>query len=227
MLLEGCCKEASLHQVRVAGTLPRGRPSYTAATALQTDDSYIRRHLNLPRQLGLNEGDADAPPLPHGARIIGPGPLEPVERSRVYSFIEGLTSISVSADDDESSGDDDVKDFPLDPQRVLHRALIRSAEEDDDGDQTSSDSESYCSTEYSHSDTGSELPGSVSENKDNESIAFDTEDHQDLVTLGLSSASSFSDSNRPIPGVHEWCTKMSWIPLDDLGGAANEDSRPG
>ncbi|KAF4653729.1 hypothetical protein FOL47_010324, partial [Perkinsus chesapeaki] len=102
--------------------------------------------------------------------------------------------------------------------RILGRSIVGDDENSDVeesvlGDETSSDSESDCSTEYSHSDTGSELPGSVSENKDNESITFDTEDHQDLVTLWLSSASSSSDSNRPIP--------------DDLGGAANEDSRPG
>ncbi|KAF4721361.1 hypothetical protein FOZ62_019788, partial [Perkinsus olseni] len=136
MLLEGRCEEASLHKVRVAGTLPRGRPRYTQATALQTDDSYIRRHLALPRHLGLNADDVDAPPLPEGARAVTPGSSEPTERSRLQSFIQDLSTISVSADDGDSSGDED------DPQRALHRALIESAEQEDDGRSIVGDDES-------------------------------------------------------------------------------------
>ncbi|KAF4708618.1 hypothetical protein FOZ63_021648, partial [Perkinsus olseni] len=109
---------------------------YTQATALQTDDSYIRRHLALPRHLGLNADDVDAPPLPEGARAVTPGSSEPTERSRLQSFIQDLSTISVSADDGDSSGDED------DPQRALHRALIESAEQEDDGRSIVGDDES-------------------------------------------------------------------------------------
>ncbi|KAF4681608.1 hypothetical protein FOZ60_011909 [Perkinsus olseni] len=127
MLREGRCSQASVHQVQVAGSLPPGRPRYTRTTALQTDDSYIRRHLELPKQLGMGRSNREGDRLPHCAHPIQPNSSEPHDLRLAQSALDSLSSISISAEEFESSGDED------DPHRTIERELIEAAEKDDDG----------------------------------------------------------------------------------------------